>query len=417
MQHPHTRQPITYVATHFPAVSHTFIADEIDALEREGADVRVISINTVSDADRQADTKGRHERTIYLKDIARWRALLAVAATVLRHPSVLTVPLRSGPPGLRPRLWRCFHLAEGILVFRAMRRSGSTHVHAHFGQTPASIAWYAVEVARRHRGGAQYRWSTTIHGWHEFVDEHAAQLRQKVGSATFVACISDFTRSQLMRISDPSDWPKLHVVRCGIDLSRFTLRTHEPANTPPRIALVARVSAEKGHAVLIDAIALLRERGITVAVDAIGPEPDGHGAVLRRRADAAGVAEAITWHGPQPPTRVAELLAAADVFCLPTFAEGLPVVIMEAMARGVPVVTTYISGIPELAIDGETALVMPAARPDLLADALERLLADDALRAQLVAGAAAAVAARHDIRSNAPTLLALFDDAAKAAPR
>ncbi|MDO8361983.1 MAG: glycosyltransferase family 4 protein [Actinomycetota bacterium] len=415
MQHPHTRPPITYVATHFPAVSHTFIADEIDALEHLGVEVRVVSINTVSDADRQADTRGRHRHTTYLKATARWRVVVAVAATMLRHPSVLAIPLRSGPPGLRPRLWRCFHLAEGILVFRAMRRSGSTHVHAHFGQTPASIAWYAVEVAHRHRHCAEYRWSATIHGWHEFVDESEAQLRQKVASASFVACISDFTRAQLMRISEPADWPKLHVVRCGIDVTRFTLREHEPAQSPPRIALVARVSAEKGHAVLIDAVALLRERGITVAVDAVGPEPDGHGALLRQRAEAAGIAEAITWHGPQPPTRVAELLGAADVFCLPTFAEGLPVVIMEAMARGLPVVTTYISGIPELAIDGDTALVVPAARADLLADALARLLADATLRARLVAAAAAAVATRHDIRSNATALAALFDEAAEVA--
>lgn len=408
MQYHATRPPITYVATHFPAVSHTFIADEIDALEALGVEVEVVSMNTVHDADRAGDRKGRHRTTTYLKALPKWRVAATVLATVARHPSIATIPFRSGPPGMRRRLWRCFHLVEGVLVFSAMRRSGSRHVHAHFGQTPASIAWYAVEVARRHRHGADYSWSVTIHGWHEFVEEREAELREKLAAAAFVVCISDFTRSQLLRIADPADWSKVHVVRCGVDLARFTPRVEVPRHQPPRIAMVARVSAEKGHAILIDALALLRDRGTPMLLDAVGPEVDGHGDLLRRRAADAGVAGAITWHGSLPPDGVAAALAGDDVFCLPTFAEGLPVVIMEAMARGVPVVTTYIGGIPELAVHGETALVVPAARADLLADALAQIMGDAELQSRLVANAKVAVAERHDVHRNAQQLADLF---------
>ena len=130
------------------------------------------------------------------------------------------------------------------------------------------------------------------------------------------------------------------VVRCGIELTRFSLRDGEPSNDVPRVAIVARVSPEKGHLVLVDAVALLRSRGRAVTVDVVGPEADGYGASVRSHAEAAGVADAFVWHGALPSDGVATVLAEANVFCLPTFAEGLPVVIMEAMARGLPVVTT-----------------------------------------------------------------------------
>jgi glycosyltransferase involved in cell wall biosynthesis len=253
-----------------------------------------------------------------------------------------------------------------------------------------------------------------VHGWHEFVGEREAELHDKVASAAFVACISDFTRSQLMRISSPADWTKIHVVRCGIVPDRFARRSPTAPGATARIAIVARVSPEKGHAVLIEALSVLRKRGIAVALDAVGPEAGDHGDLLRQLAVDAGVADCITWHGPQPSSQVAQILAESDIFCLPTFAEGLPVVIMEAMARGVPVVTTYISGIPELAVDEKTALIVPAARVDALAEAMERLIVDGDLRQRLVAAAAVAVAEQHDIRRNVPHLAALFNNSEKA---
>jgi glycosyltransferase involved in cell wall biosynthesis len=248
----------------------------------------------------------------------------------------------------------------------------------------------------------------TIHGWHEFVGEREARLREKIAAAAFVVCVSDYTRAQLYRIADASDRAKIHVVRCGIDLTRFSARDGEPSNTPPRVAIVARLSPEKGHLVLVDAVATLRAQGREVLVDVIGPEVDEYGDVVRRAAEAAGIADAFVWHGALPPHDVATVLAQADVFCLPTFAEGLPVVIMEAMARGVPVVTTYIAGIPELAVDHATALVVPAARADLLAAAMTEALTDGALRGRLATAATAAVREQHDITKNAKGLAELF---------
>jgi glycosyltransferase involved in cell wall biosynthesis len=406
--------PITYLATHFPAVSHTFIADEIEALRRVGVEVVTISINPVSESSIAVGGGREHFATTYLKALPRWRVLAEVASTTMRHPSVLTIPLHHRRGGLRSVLRRYLQLAEAIIVYRVMNKAGSHHLHAHLGQAPATVAWYATEVARRHRTGRTNTWSVTIHGWHEFVGEREAMLREKVAAADFVACVSDFTRAQLYRIADTGDHAKIHVVRCGIDLSRFTRRLAEPSNTPPRVAIVARVAPEKGHLVLVDAIAMLRERGLDVVVDVVGPEIDGHGDVVRRHAATNGTNDALVWHGPLSPAAVAAVLATSDVFCLPTFAEGLPVVIMEAMASGVPVLTTYISGIPELAIDHNNALVVPAARADLLADGLAEMLTDSALRNRLVDAAAASVREQHDVDRNVLALARLFGHHVKA---
>lgn len=401
-------RPITYLATHFPAVSHTFIADEVDALERLGLDLVTVSINSVSDDDIASSNRQRHATTTYLKALPKWRSAATVAATVLRHPSVLFIPLWTGTGGWRAAIWRYFQLAEAIMTYRVMRRAGSSHLHAHFGQAPATIAWYTTEVAHRHRTGRDNTWSMTIHGWHEFTAEREARLSEKIAAAKFVVCVSDYTRAQLYRIANASDRAKIHVVRCGVDLTRFSARVTEPSNTPPRVAIVARVSPEKGHLVLVEAVATLLADGRDVTVDVVGPEVDEYGDVVRRSAEAAAVGDAFVWHGALPPHDVANVLAQVDVFCLPTFAEGLPVVIMEAMARGVPVVTTYIAGIPELAVDHVTALVVPAARADLLADALTEVLTDSALRGRLTAAATTAVHEHHDISQNAKALAKLF---------
>jgi colanic acid/amylovoran biosynthesis glycosyltransferase len=403
--------PVTYLTTHFPYISHTFIASEIEALERRGVPVVTVSINSPREHDTLDEANRQWaRRTHYLKATAKLTVMRLVLATVLRRPSVLAIPLRLGGFDLKAYLWGYFQLVEAILLHRVMRVHGSRHVHAHHGQAPATIAWFATDVGNRlDQHGPSYTWSVTIHGWHELMDQQAARLREKMAAASFVVCISDFTRSQLLRITDPAEWDKVHVVRCGVDLDRLTQRPPAPVGDPARVAIVARVSPEKGHLVLLQALRFLLDRGVSVHVDVVGPGERGFEDDVRATVERLGLTRHVTMHGAADPERIANLLEESDVFCLPSFAEGLPVSIMEAMARGVPVVTTYISGIPELAIDGETALVVPAARPDLLADAIEAVLRDDDLRQHLVKQALARVTERHDIAVVSEALAGLLE--------
>ncbi len=402
-------RPIAYLLTDFPFVSHTFIHDEIANLIENGVAVAPIAINTVIDQERMDDnSKAWVAKTTYLKSVSKARAVRLFCAFVRKNPSILTIPFGIGGFDARAYLWRCFYLVEAVLVVDAMQRSGARHVHAHFGGVPSTIAWFAARVGNCVDPETPWTWSVTIHGWHEFANESEALLRQKIAAANFVVCISEFTRSQLYRLSAPQDWSKMSVVRCGVDFERFRRRDVLADHDVPRIAIVARVSPEKGHLILVEALPMLVSTIGTVAVDVIGPDANGFTDVVRNRAEALGVSDLITFHGSAVPERIAEVLADVDVFCLPTFAEGLPVVIMEAMAIGVPVVTTYIAGIPELAVDAETAAVVPAGDVTLLVGALVRVLTDDVFRQRITDRADEKVRERHDIRKNVLQLAELF---------
>lgn len=403
------RRPITYLLTDFPFVSHTFIADELTQLTACGVEVVPIAINIVRNHEEMDEgSKVWAQKTTYLKSTSKLKTVKTFASQVRRTPSILTIPFQLGGFDLKAYVWRLFHLVEAILVVEAMRKAGARHIHAHFGGTPSTIAWFAAQVGNRSDTDEEWTWSMTVHGWHEFANENEAMLRQKVAAVRFVVCISEFTRSQLYRISAVEHWDKLSVVRCGVDLDRFTLRRHHMPASRPRVAMVARVSPEKGHIILLEALAVLRDGLLDIDLDLIGPDGNGFATIVKQRIVDLGLEDRVKVHGPATPARIAEMLERVDVFCLPSFAEGLPVVIMEAMARGVPVVTTFIAGIPELAVDGVTAAVVPAGDVDQLAGALRRVLSDDAFRQQIVAAAANLVREQHDISHNAKQLATLF---------
>jgi glycosyltransferase involved in cell wall biosynthesis len=317
--------------------------------------------------------------------------------------------VRSAGTDPKAMLWRLFHLAEGAVVWDRCRTGPVRHLHAHFGQTPATIAWFAAEVGNlgaAPSAGERWTWSFTIHGFQDFVNERDARLDLKARHAAFVVCVSDFTRSQLMRVSDPSCWNRFAVVRCGIDLRSFSPRAPRPPSNPVRIVTVARLSPEKGHVVLLEALRLLTQRGLRAEVELIGSgEFRDH---VAAHADRLGISEQVHLVGELEPPEVIEHLHAADIFCLPSFAEGLPVSIMEAMAIGVPVVSTYISGIPELAVHQRTALTVPAGSAAALADALADLIDDPGLGDRLAKAARLEVEEHHSSPVNVARLADLL---------
>ncbi len=403
---------IAYLTTGYPSPSHTFIQREIHELERQGIAIFPISINKVganellSDLDR-SDAK----RTFTIKQTSPLRAVVAAARFTLSSPKavieVFRLIVKLGVTDLKGLLWHLFQLVEAMLVVRECERRGVTHIHAHFGEVPATIAWFAAELGRRRSATSVQTWSVTVHGWREFTNENAAMLGHKMRSATFVAAISDFTRAQLMRIAGVAySADHFTVVRCGLPMRDYPFEPRAVLCDVPTVLMTARLADEKGHLVLLEALAALRRAGTPMRAIFIGSGP-----VAELLADATNrldLSDVVTWMGAQPPSVVHQQLQACDIFCLPSFAEGLPVVLMEAMAVGRPVVTTYISGIPELVENNVTGLVLPAGRVDLLADALLRLVNDGELRAQLVKAGRTRVEAMHNIGPIAAQLGALF---------
>jgi glycosyltransferase involved in cell wall biosynthesis len=315
---------------------------------------------------------------------------------------------------------RAAQALEAVVVHRWCRQSGIDHVHAHFGGAPGTVAWFAAALSRRIDPRRPLSWSITIHGPHDFMNERSANLPALVANADLVVAISDFTAAQLLRLAPPSRRNRVQVVRCGIDLQLFAERdpsvdhrvTDEGPDscTPLRVVTIGRMAPEKGQWVLCDAIAQLADRGVDVTLRIVG---DGElRDELVRQIDALGLTDRIELVGLLEPIAVRAEIAAADVFCLPSFAEGLPIALMEAAAVGTPIVCTSVAGIPELVIDGQSGRCVPAGSMTALAAAIEQLAVDPQVRRKLADGARAMVEARHERRTNTRTLATLLRAAA-----
>jgi glycosyltransferase involved in cell wall biosynthesis len=236
-------------------------------------------------------------------------------------------------------------------------------------------------------------------------------LGSKVASASAVVCAADYIRSQVLRISDTSEWPKVRVVRCGIDLDRLSPRPSRPAGTPFRVVTVGRLAPEKGLMVLLEALVRLQESGVDVILSVVGSGPQD--AAIADFVAQNGLSERVSLLGEQPADLVPGLLREADAFCLPSFAEGVPIAIVEAMAIGIPVVSTQVGGIPEMVIDGTTGICVPAGRSDLLAEGIAALATDPERGLAFSTAARRRVEELYDTRKTTLQLLETIQAAAR----
>ena len=399
---------IAYITSYYPAVSHTFILREVRALRRRGVDVRTASVHR-SDAGLLSDVDREEFENTHALLPPRWsRVAKAHLYALARHPrafvSALRLSLEHSRPGARGRLWQVFYFGEAVTAWDHWRRTGVRHVHSHFVSVSADIAMLASHLGKR-SGEGPTGWSATVHGLIELRDVQWPRLAKKIGDADAIFCISDFTRSQLMAIVAEDQWPKLHVVRCGIEPSRYEAIGEPPAGRP-RVLCVGRLVPEKGQSVLLHAFARLVERGVDAELELVGSGPAENG--LKRLAERLGLADRVIFAGAIGQDAIGAHYQAASVFCLPSFYEGIPVVLMEALACRRPAIATAVAGVRELVRDGETGLLVTPGREDDLADALERLLEDPALRRRLAEAGRRYVAEHYDIEASAARLSRLL---------
>jgi colanic acid/amylovoran biosynthesis glycosyltransferase len=412
----HSKEPpkarIAYLCAQYPAVSHTFVLREVDALRDLGAEIVTFSIRRAGSDHLLAHADRVAFESTYTILPPRWTALfvahlqLAVSAPTA-YLSALVSALRLAPAGLRGRLWQFFYFVEAVLLWKECRRRGIRHIHAHMANVATDVALLAAHIGSVVDPERPWSWSFTLHGPAELFDVSRFQLAKKVRDAQFIVCISDFTRSQLMALSDFELWDKLHVIHVGVPIQQFTRRPDGALRQgDPMILFIGRHVPEKGHVVLLEATALLAERGHKVTVILAGSGPARP--ALEHFAERLGVASRVSFPGAVGQDEIHALYANASIFCLPSFAEGLPTVLMEAMAMELPVVSTLITGVPELVEDGRTGLLVTPGRPDLLAAALERLLMDPALCAELGSNAREKVVRDFNSTRSAEQLYVLF---------
>lgn len=394
---------IAYLVNQYPKVSHSFIRTEIVALEQQGLAVERIAMRGWDAEVVDALDADERTRTRYVLQRGALPLVRATIGMAMRRPGCFFAALRAiwdlSRGGERGFSYHLIYLAEACLVLGWLIDSDVGHVHAHFGSNATTVA-----LLVRLLGGPPY--SFTVHGPEEFDKPLQLKLREKIRGAAFVVAITSFCRSQLYRWSDPRDWDKVAVVHCAID-PRFAAATRPTAPVMTQLVCVGRLCEQKGQLLLVEAVAVARSRGVDVALVLAGDgEMRGH---VECAVVAAGLEDHVTITGWIGAEDVRHQLEQAVALVLPSFGEGLPVAIMEAMARYRPVLTTAIAGIPELVRDGIDGLVIPAGDVALLADAIERLLTmDDATREKMGSSAAARVRERHTAPVEAAKLAALF---------
>lgn len=399
---------LAYLVSRYPLTSHTFILREVLALRRAGVEIDTFTVrrpepeHLLTGADHEA-----HDTTHALvpPPLAELAAshLRALLTRPHRYLATLLLALSLRGAGARALLWQLFYFGECVLMWRECGRRGIRHIHAHHANVASDVALLAA-----HLGGRGWSWSFTMHGSTEFFDVREHRLPQKVENARFVVCVSDHGRSQLMTHVGTGHWDKLRVVHCGLDVSVF--RPPERARDGGgqlEILTVGRVVPVKGQSLLVEALPELVRRGIDARLTVVGDGPQLP--ELSEHARRLGVADRVELTGSVGQDRIREHYARADVFALPSFAEGLPVVLMEAMAMELPVVASRITGVPELVEEGVSGELVVPGRADELIEGLARVLGRDAeARRAMGRAGRAKVLAEFDIERTAAELRETF---------
>ena len=393
-----------YLVSQYPAVNHTFILREIRTLRALGFDIRVVSIRK---PDRLPELLSEEEADEYRRTFAvlgggPLRVLRAHVSTLLRRPlgyaASFWYAIRLGGSDPRRIVSHARYFAEAVVAGEYLTRAGVRHFHTHFSSTVSLIVARLFGLA----------FSMTVHGSAEFNDVVGFHMAEKVSRAAFVSTISNYGSSQTMRASQPEHWHKIHAIPLGVDPRDFAARP--PLNGGPdrrfQILCVGQLAVAKAHHMLIDAVGRLAAKGRNVRLTLVGEGPE-RGSLEKAIAES-DLGEVVHLAGPCNHDRVIEYYRQTDAFALASFAEGVPVVLMEAMTMEIPCVATWITGIPELIRNETDGLLVPPADPEALSEALERLMDDAALCARLGKSARERILERYDLRRNSARLGEMF---------
>jgi len=396
---------IAYLLSRYPAISHTFFLKEVLGLKQLGFPIGTCSINP---PDRSPDLLTAPEaeeadQTYYIQGDHHWRNISTLLSVFFRHPRVclrgLRVALSLGTSDIYRCLYHCLYLLEALLLGAWMKRRKLDHLHVHFGGAVATVGFLAS-----HAWGFPY--SLTIHGPDEFYDVERYHLAEKFRDAQFIFCISNFCRSQVMKYCPPNQWKNLHVLRLGVDPEHFRPqpRTRDPIL---QIISVGRLTTAKGHMILLQSLADLLQKGHKIHLTLIGDGSERN--PLEDFVHRQQLTASVTFLGALNHDQTHARLAQTDIFALPSFAEGVPVALMEAMAMEIPCVSTRIAGIPELIQNEVEGLLVSASSSEELAAAIERLVVSPDLRRQFGSAARAKVISSYNLNENISRLADAFE--------
>ncbi|WP_028581604.1 glycosyltransferase family 4 protein [Desulfogranum japonicum] len=369
---------VAYLCSIYPALSHTFIFREICSLRQEGIEVVTASVNPPPQVDIMTEAEQKEAaETMVMKTLSPLKILSAHLKCFLRSPAgylrmafTAVSYLFKGPKSPVKALG---YLIEAGILMDWMRENDVEHIHEHFGDSTVLVAML----------GKQYgtvRYSFSVHGPDIFYGVESNLLKEKIEGATFVRSISHYCSSQLMRLTSHDLWSNFHIIRCGIDPTVYTGRPL-PGNDVIQLLCVGRLVPAKGQHILIEACSQLLKRGKRLHLNFVGGGQDLES--LQQLSQNLLMTDSVTFAGSMGQDKVRSYYDRADIFVLPSFAEGVPVVLMEAMAKEIPVISTRITGIPELIEHGHDGLLATPGDVNDLAAQISTLLEDADLRERL----------------------------------
>ncbi len=395
---------IAYLNTEYPSLSHTFIEREVRALRERGFEIRTFSIRKPG---KHSTLGGDHERAaketfaiLGSKSRLVTETLGALVSSPVGWVRTVAASMRLAPPGIKSRVLHLAYAAEAFVLARELRRQGIGHVHVHMANNGAAVAKLACVFDR----GLSY--SLTIHGSAEFFHVDSWTLEAKVSDAVFVRCISDFCKSQVMIWTSPAIWDRFHVVHCGIDTEQF-IPTPKPERGPLRLLTVGRFHPIKGYPLLLEACKSLSDAGVDWSLDMVGD--GGERARLETLAQSLGVAGRVKFSGAVGQDKIQAHFDQADAMVVSSFMEGVPVVLMEAMAKGLVVVSTNVGGIPELVDQGRSGVLVTPGSAARLAEALMSCARDREGFPAMRAAGRAKIEAEFTVKHVADGMAALFE--------
>jgi colanic acid/amylovoran biosynthesis glycosyltransferase len=399
---------VAYLVNVYPMTSQSFIRRELAEVEAQGVAVPRYTLRIWDETLVDPLDLAERGRTRAVLDVGAVGLLGATLATALARPRLFLRALmraiwfgrRAGSSG-RGVDRHLIYLAEACVLLRWYRQERVDHVHAHFGSNSTVVA-----LLSRIMGGPPF--SFTAHGPEEFDDPLAQGIDEKIRHAAFVVAISDYGRSQLCRWVPHQAWSKIRVIRCGLD-AMFLKAEPVPVPEARRLICVGRLAEQKGLPILIAAAGRLHAEGVDFELILVGDGPLR--SEIERLIAEYDLGNHVKLAGWQSNTRVRELIQGCRALVLPSFAEGLPVVIMEALALGRPVISTYVAAIPELVQPGLTGWLIPPSSVEALSSAIREALDAPVERLERMGRAGALrVAERHDAAVEAARLVTLFRD-------
>ena len=394
---------IAYLVSQYPAVNHTYILSEIRSLRNLGWEIDIASIrpDTRSASQLTPEEKKESACTWYVKSQGILGAVRAHLATFFSQPRPymrgMLCAFRLAGLHLTQAIWNFLYFTEALLVGQWMRSRRLNHAHIHFASTVGMLMAETFPITI----------SITMHGPGEFRNPQKFHLREKIEASTFICAISSYGREQLRKASTADQWSKFEMLPLGIDPEAFVPGPASSGDHTFNVISVGRLSAEKAQKILIEAVAQLIRDGRQLHLRLVGDGPDR--AALERHILDLRLSEFVCLDGALNQDQLKTLYRESDAFALASLAEGIPVVLMEAMAMEIPCVATRITGIPELIAHEIDGLLVEPANPGQMATALARLIDDPDLRCRIAKAGRRKILDQYNLQKNTASLAKVFE--------